>query len=192
MTKRLSILVDMDGIVVDLLDRWLAVYNQEFGRSITKADITDWNMHKIVPDGKAIYPIIERQGFFDDLPMIKGAEKGLKRLMAKHDAALVSAASGWALTGKDHWVEKYAPQFLDRMVITRGKTPKSLIKGSLIIDDGPHNMIEFLRDGGYVVGIEYPYNIHMRERVFLAPDYRDTEAAWDAMVEHIEHYAERS
>lgn len=191
--KKLTVLVDMDGIAVDFVGGLLLRYNFEFGRNVTKADITDWDLHKCVPDGNAIYKYFDDPDLFSDLAPIPGALRALRRLLyAEHDVYFLSAASKFAMKGKEVWVEKYAPFMLDRMIITRGKTPKFPVRGDVLIDDGAHNLIAYREKhpDAFLTGIEYPYTAPGVGAADVLYDYRDTERAWNLITRDIGLLAE--
>jgi 5'-nucleotidase len=181
-----TILCDMDGVVADLLAHWLAVYNYEFRRNVRVSDITDWDTGKCVPDGAAVYPIIERPGFFGELPVMPGAVEGLEALLARgHDVFLVSAGAGWALSDKSHWVAKHMPFMRNRMLLTNGKTPKGLVRGDVLIDDGPHNLIDFKKrnPAACAIACAYPYTTPgLAVADFVVPFIDDSAGGWKAIV----------
>src|SRR5882672_4340257 len=162
--KKLTVLVDMDSITVDLMGPWLDAYNTKVRAPTSPVlkleNITTWDMHKLVPETFAIYKIIEEPGFFRHLPALPGALAGIQALLAAgHDPFLLTAASGNAPSDKAHWVLQYADFLKDRMIITHGKTPKGLITGNVLIDDGPHNISGFRKANpkAFITGIEYAY-----------------------------------
>jgi 5'-nucleotidase len=197
MKKKLTVLVDMDSITVDCLGPWVAAYNEKIRAPTSPIlkveDITNWDMHTLVPEKFKIYDIISEPGFFRHLPPLPGALEGIKALIdAGHDAFLLTAASGNAPSDKAHWVLDTAPFLKDRMIITHGKTPKGLIRGDVIIDDGPHNLISFRESNpnAFVTGIAYNYMTPKARAVadFLVP-FTDPEA-WPKIVAAVQQYAE--
>src|SRR5216683_2111298 len=193
MKKRLTILTDMDGIVVDFLQQWLDEYNEQYGRNVTKADITEWDLHKVVPDGKLIYSILHRPGFFEHLPVIPGALAALDHMLTKgHDVVFVSAATGNALKDKETWIKKYTPFMKNRLLLAWDKTPKYYIEGHEMIDDGPHNIIAYrqARPSAFITGIEYPYTAPGIGAANVLYRYEDTERAWANMLRDIDLLAE--
>ena len=183
MTKK-KILVDMDQILVNLNDKWLKVHNEENDENVTMADITTWEMENHVKTGKEIYKIIERPGFFDDLPPLPGAIKGFKALRnSGHTVAVCSSpASDDSARAKIAWCKAYLD--IDRRdVIIMHK--KYWLTGTcdVLIDDKPDNILKWSAAGKTAMTIAYPYNEDVAEYCAVyAEGYKDTEAAWATLV----------
>lgn len=155
-----TVLCDIDCVVADLLGPWLSAYNSEYAQDISIKDVSSWDLGKCVPDGDDVYKIIRRPGFFASLPLLDGAAEGLEKLLCRHEVYLVSAAySASAFSEKFDWVRKHLPFMKDRVFLTDGKTPKGLIRGDVLIDDGPHNLIDFKErnPSGTAIAAYYPY-----------------------------------
>jgi 5'(3')-deoxyribonucleotidase len=125
----------MDSITVDLMGPWLDAYNSKVRRPTSPVfkveNITNWDMHTLVPETFEIYKIIEEPGFFRNLPAIPGAIEGIKKLLdAGHEVFLVTAASLYAPSDKSFWVMERAPFMKNRLIITHAKTPKHMIQGT--------------------------------------------------------------
>ena len=183
-----TILCDLDSVVADLFTPWLGAYNREYGRSVAVKDIHCWDMHKCVPDGAAIYPIIDRPGFFLDLPLLAGASDGLKTMLdQRHEVFIVSAGSEGALADKSKWVRNHLPFMKNRVFFTDGKTPKGLIHGTVMIDDGPHNLLDFKRrnSAGIAIAADYPYTApahHICD--LIVPFHEDPAAGWKTITDY--------
>lgn len=183
MTKK-RILVDMDQILVNLNDTWLKVHNEENDESVTIEDITTWEMENHVNTGKGIYKIIERPGFFDDLPPLPGAVEGFKALRNSGHEVVVctSPASDDSARAKYAWCKRHLG--LDRRdVFIMHK--KYWLAGTcdVLIDDKPDNILRWSRAGKVAMSIAYPYNEDVAEYCSVyAEGYKDTEAAWKELV----------
>ena len=178
----MTILVDMDDTIEQLLKAWVARANEKFGRSVTLDEITDWNVGKsytgISP--KEIYDVTYEKGFWESIEPMPGAADALKHFMDEgHEVYIVTA------TEPEHVEEKmngllfrYFPFISWNQVIITSR--KQLIHGDVLIDDGIHN----LEGGKY------------RKILFTAPHNRhfDAEAngmtrvdTWDEVVEIIDN-----
>jgi len=189
MNKKLTILIDMDQITVDLLSKWLRDYNKEHSQTMTKADIHDWDIEQCVPKEHNIIKYIMQSGYFLDLDPEEGAIDAIRWLSSKHDVYMVSAPCSNPESAKDkiRWIRKNLP-FLDKdsYVLTKNK---HLIKGDVFIDDSPSNISRYRYSWplATILTVAYPYNKAIQDIVNLrAESYLDMANAWREMVFYIE------
>jgi 5'(3')-deoxyribonucleotidase len=190
--KQLTILLDMDSIVVDFMPGLLDAYNKRYGRDVTIEQIITWDVGKCVPDGDLIYDVMREPGLFLNLKPVPGALAAIQRLSDEgHRICLVTSASGTAMAEKEAWVRQYIPLLFHRMIIARGLTPKSFVQGDVFIDDAPHNIINYRHSHptALIMGICYPYTVSALNYANVLFDYRDPKEAWKQMVERIECFA---
>jgi 5'(3')-deoxyribonucleotidase len=155
------ILVDMDGVAVDMHSKWLELYNIEYNQDLKFEDVTAWNMKDVVvPEAKnKIYEYLHTPGFFADLPPYPGAIEGIQELHeAGHKVYIVSApppGSDTAARDKLRWCRQHLPflmKYPPQIVLTHHTW---LLKGDLLLDDSPHNLEQFEGDS---VAMSTPYN----------------------------------
>lgn len=155
--KRLTILVDMDDTVEDLLSAWVSYLNAKHGTSVQKDDVAQWDISKSFPtlSKKQVYEPLYLDDFWLSVKPIDGAAEALQRLMADgHQVLIVTTSSYETLRTKmEEVLFKYFP-FLswDDVIIT---SRKQLVNGDVLVDDGPHN----LEGGQYLrVLMDAPHN----------------------------------
>lgn len=164
----MTILVDMDDTIEQLLKAWVSRANEKYGRNVTLEEITDWNV--AVPyrgiTREEIYGVIYEPGFWSSVEPMPGAAEALKHFMDEgHDVFIVTA------TEIEHVEEKmkgllfrYFPFISWNQVIITNR--KQMIRGDVLIDDGIHNL-----EGG-----EY------RKILFTAPHNRAYDAEANGMT----------
>ncbi len=190
MSKKLTILVDLDSITADLQEKWYEAYNAEYDDNITNDDILTWDTHKYVkPEcGKRIYKYFT-PSLFKSLNPIKGAIKGLKALVdAGHEVVFVTASPKGCSEAKFSWVKEHCP-FIKEVIMAH---KKYLILGDVLIDDSPSNIISYREHHPHanIFTIAYPYNESVEGLTDLRlGSWRDTEAAWEGFVKAIEELA---
>ena len=164
----MTILVDMDDTIEQLLQEWVRRANEKYDRNVTLDEITDWNVAAPYAGvtKKEIYGVTYEPGFWSSIEPMPGAAEALKHFMDEgHQVYIVTA------TEIEHVEEKmkgllfrYFP-FLswEQVIIT---CRKQLIRGDVLIDDGVHN----LEGGKY------------KKILFTAPHNRAYDAEANGMI----------
>ena len=84
----MTILVDMDDTIEQLLKAWVSRANEKFGRAVTLDEITDWNVAAPYPgiSREEIYGVTYEKGFWESVEPMPGAAEALKHFMDEgHD-----------------------------------------------------------------------------------------------------------
>lgn len=155
--KRLTILVDMDDTIENLLSAWVERLNRDFGTDIKPNDVTEWDISKSFPmltREQVVSPLFCNDFWYSVMPK-PGAPEMLKRLIDDGHRVLIVTTSGYHTlrTKMDVTLFGYFP-FLswDDVIVTRHK---QLIRGDVLIDDGVHN----LENGSYMkILMDAPHN----------------------------------
>ena len=158
----MTILVDMDDTIEQLLTAWVKRANEKFSRSVTLDEITGWNVAAPYSGltREEIYGVTYEPGFWESVEPMPGAAEALRHFMDEgHDVFIVTA------TEIEHVEEKmkgllfrYFPFLSWSQVIITSR--KQMIRGDVLIDDGIHN----LEGGAY------------RKILFTAPHNRSYDA----------------
>ena len=164
----MTILVDMDDTLEQLLKAWVARANEKYGQHITLDQITSWDVSAPYPglNKKEIYSVTYEPGFWSGIEPMPGAAEALKHFMDEgHEVYIVTASEYEVINEKmTECLFRLFP-FLswDRVIVTRRK---QLIRGDVLIDDGIHN----LEGGDY------------KKILFTAPYNRDYDAEANGMI----------
>lgn len=182
------ILVDLDGICADLLRRVLGVIHRDWGVELRVEDITTFQVPNHVPgmSRSQFYKILNRPGFFDNLPLIDGALEAVHALRdgGRNEVLICSSPAGPdSARGKLTWCERHLGVPRKQVILTNRKT---LIDADWIIDDRPETLEEWCNEGRCAATIAYPYNEHLKDVVdVFARDYASTRAAWEVILRGI-------
>lgn len=156
-TKALTILVDMDDTIEDLLTAWVTHLNTLYGTNVNPDDISQWNIAKAFPalTAEQVYSPINSNAFWYSVKPIEGAADTLKSLLNDgHNIFIVTASAYETVPAKMNAVLfRYFP-FLtwENVIITCNK---QMIKGDVLVDDGVHN----LEGGEYLkILMDAPHN----------------------------------
>lgn len=188
--KQLTLLIDLDAIVIDLLRPWLAWYNKEHDDTVTVDDIKTYKIENHCKKAKKVedvYKFFKEHSNYTSCPVLPGASESLLRLHEDgHDIIIATATAGQTAHLKWLLVHKAAPWFNENNVMVGSRKEK--LFGDVFIDDAPKNIIKYRNawPKAHVLTIAYPYNRDCRILVnCYAQDYNDTTKAWGQMYDYV-------
>lgn len=161
----MTILVDLDDTMVDLLGPWTANLNKKYFLNVKKDDVGEWDMRAAYPtlQEEQIYTPLLEEELWATVKPIDGAVEYIQKLMQQGHEIVVVTATHYDNVGMKmkNVLLKYFPFIPYENVIVAAR--KQRISGDILIDDGYHNLI-----GGKYQGILFdaPYN-----RNFLCRKY---------------------
>lgn len=147
---------DIDGVLNDLVEKTLDVYNFRNDKNIQISDITSYNFFDCLPsdDAKGIVKLFKEKSLWDSLKPIQGAQEALKQLVKKgHKVYLATATDPVNFQWKIDWLKQYYSFIPSDNVIRI--TDKSLLKCDVLIDDCLDNLIGNFAER---VCLDYPWN----------------------------------
>lgn len=144
--RKPMLLIDQDEVMFDLVGYLLTLYNEEHGTNYKISDVTDWNLGKLL--GKNVYEYFNRTDFFEHLEPIKDMVEVLTKIHEtnRYDITIVTAGKESSHIGKIKSIKKHVPFIHSDNVIYASK--KNMIKGDILFDDAPHNVIDFDKTKG--------------------------------------------
>lgn len=139
--KVLTILVDMDDVLEDLVSCWISELNRKHGTTVQIEDITDWKIAKFFPtlsDAELYAPLFDPD-MWSKLEPMPSAPEVVKRLIDDgHIVRVVTATHyGTVLPKMKRFLFMYPFLKWEDVIIA---SDKSLIAGDVMIDDGTHNL----------------------------------------------------
>lgn len=141
--RKLTILIDMDDTIELLAKAWVAFLNDRYGTSVTPETLSDWEVWKFFPglSKDEVYAPLYEDEFWDWVEPMEGASDYIQKIMDDgHKVLIVTASTYHTLKPKmEKVLFKYFPYFSWHDVIVTYQ--KQLIKGDVLVDDGPHNLI---------------------------------------------------
>lgn len=155
--KKDIIACDLDGVLNNLNQLWLARYNKDYNDNFTLEQWIHWQPEILVkPEcGLHIYDYLKEPGFFSSRSMQPQpfSQEVTKRLAEYYDFRVVTAYIPETCIDKCEFIDTYYPWIGSQNVVFCND--KSIIKAKYLIDDGPHNHDHF--DGINIV-VDYPYS----------------------------------
>lgn len=139
------ICVDMDEVMADTLSEHLRRYNQEFDESLTTADLSGKGLWEVTPLDRQqqLRAFLDAEDFFEDLPLIDGAQEVLKALSARFEIFIATQAMTVpnSLGPKYRWLQRHFPFIPPTNYVFCGN--KSILRANYLIDDLPRNLQRF-------------------------------------------------
>jgi 5'(3')-deoxyribonucleotidase len=166
MNKRLTIGVDFDDVVADLLPAWLARFNAEHSTRWSTADLTQWDLHRDLGcEPEAIYKHLT-PSIYDDVQPVPAALEALHAIeQLGHDVVIVTSVQGDApaanamLQAKVQWLLRHGCGKQALTAIPVGPSwpdkNKSHVPVDWLVDDNVKNVETF---AGYGIVVTRPHN----------------------------------
>ena len=143
------ICVDMDEVMADTLAEHLRRYNEAFDEAITVHDLAGKGIWEFAPDDRQqqLRAFLDAEDFFEDLPLIPGAQQVLKDLSARFEIFVASQAMVVpnSLGPKYRWLQRHFPYIPPTHYVFCGN--KSILRADYLIDDLPRNLLRFEGQG---------------------------------------------
>lgn len=166
----MKILVDLDGIVADMLPAWLRRVHELTGVLATPSDILKWNLNENSPldkvDPKILFGILNEKDFNINLPLMPDAHYYLEQLhKAGHEVNIVTARYGTNCMPETlTWLQRAMP-WLNVEKKVWFCYDKHRITGDVLIDDKAETLIKYREEhpNAHLITIDYPYNQHAPE-----------------------------
>jgi len=155
--KKLEILVDIDEVLNNLLERWVACLNEKYGVSANMEDKNTWRLNALYPtltDDEIDSPLFDN-AFWASLETRPYSVEYLHKLISDgHDVSIVTATHVYqTIPAKMDWLFRHYPYLSWDNIILAKK--KQRIRGDVLIDDAIHN----LEGGSYIKLLhDSPYN----------------------------------
>lgn len=153
MNKKLTILIDMDDTIENLLECWVSELNRTYGTNVKYDEVFAWDMTEVFPTltKTEIYAPLHNSNFWSKIQPLPGSVDYVKRLIDDgHNVYIVTTSHYTDIKNKiENVLTKHFPFISWKNVIIASN--KQLINGDILIDDGVHNLeggeyIKFLMD----------------------------------------------
>lgn len=172
---KLTVLIDMDDVIEDLLGAWVQALNTRFGTDVKAEDISSWEIKDYFPSltEEQVFEPLNDEEFWRNVKPKPGAEKYIKEILNDgHEVYVVTASHPETISHKlNNVLFKYFPYLSYKDVIITSH--KQMIRGDILIDDSPVNLV-----GGRYQGIlmDMPHNRSFkagRHKIFRAKDWAE-------------------
>jgi 5'-nucleotidase len=134
------ILVDMDGVLVDIYTRFFELHEKDTGQRMTVHDVAGLLEAEAFQNQRKW---VSAPGFFRNLPVMPGSREVLHNLNDAYKIIVISLATEfpYCLTDKQLWLQDNFPFISWRQIVFCGD--KNLIESEIMIDDHLKNLDHF-------------------------------------------------
>ena len=189
---RLTIGVDVDGVLADQITGVLPLVKERHDVTLAYADITHWRLpFKDSDIEKEILLAQQDRDYVVGMKVHEGAGRVLKFIRKTHRIAIITARRGEAGTPwTTEWLRKNGLPYDE--VLASGEAKKSEHRADVLVDDFLGNIVEFLTNTkGVAVLVDQPWNRERDEvanyvkdgRLFVVSDLLELRMSWTEIVE---------
>ncbi len=143
------ICVDMDEVMADTLAEHLRRYNQAFDEEVTPEDLAGKGLWEATPVDRQqqLRAFLDAEDFFEDLPLMAGAQEVLKGLSTRFEIFIATQAMVVpnSLGPKYRWLQRHFSFIPPTRYVFCGD--KSILRADYLIDDQPKNLLRFAGQG---------------------------------------------
>lgn len=134
------IAIDMDGVLSDTVQQFIAWEEKESGIKKKVAEIMGKPELEVFPNSKKH---LHTEGFFRTTAVIENSQEIVEKLNNKYDVYIVSAATEFpkSLTEKQAWLNEFFPFITWRQMVFCGS--KEIVQADIMIDDHFKNLNNF-------------------------------------------------
>ena len=159
----MRILIDLDDTMEDLCGAWVNYLNKKHSLSVRRDDIDVWDIASRFPTltEEEVFAPLYREDFWETVKPVDGAVKYIRRIIEDgHDVYIVTASHPETFGIKYRYIiKRYFPFINSKMVVSA--YDKSIIRGDILIDDGPHNFENWRHVG---ILFDAPFNKSFDEK----------------------------
>lgn len=173
-----TICIDIDDTIENLLQAWVKWLNSKHGLNVHAEDVTDWDISIFYPEltSEQVYEPLHYEEFWKHVEPKYDAIEYISKLVSENNNIYLCTSTHYnnIKFKYEHIIEKFFP-FIDwdKVIITQNK---QMIKCDIMIDDGPHNLI----DGDYVrILFDAPHNRKFKEKAFNIKRCYDWKEVYD-------------
>lgn len=143
------ICVDMDEVMADTLSEHLRRYNEAFDEAITPEHLYGKGIWEYAPEDRRqqVRDLLDAEDFFEDLPLMPGAQDVLRQLSDKFEIFIATQAMTVpnSLGPKYRWLQRHFAFIPPTHYVFCGN--KSILLADYLIDDLPRNLERFQGTG---------------------------------------------
>ena len=169
----MRLILDVDGVIADLIPTWLHFYNIDYGDCLIEDSIVEWEIDRFVKEecGKKIYSYLKLPYLYDFVKPYIGADYFVSELRKMVDISFVTTVVDGGEGKKLDWLRNhgfYLP--VDRYYEAKSPEDKHAITANFMVDDYIKNLegfngIGIMMTRNWNNHIPYPYKFDSYGRI---------------------------
>ncbi|MDF2879704.1 MAG: hypothetical protein K0R54_261 [Clostridiaceae bacterium] len=165
--KKLHIILDSDGVLLDCMKKVLEKYNKEYGTDIKYENILAGNLKKVQLPGTDMNKYFNEKGFFRNLEPLPDSQYYVAKLIEDgHDIVVATASPVCAILDKIECIKECYPTIPEENIIPISR--KDLLFADIALDDGLHNIV--VSKSKYPTIFDQPWNRMLSEKYLHLED----------------------
>ena len=151
------IVCDVDGVLNNIMDTTIDIYNKTYASHYTLKDITTYNLENCLDKNVAeqMKDIFKNPSVWDYVKPVKGAQDGIEKLIREgHQVYLVTNHAPDTYKEKVEWIKRFFP-FVDASKIVCMQD-KWLLRADIMIEDCMQTLLA--KPHYYRVLMDHPWN----------------------------------
>jgi 5'(3')-deoxyribonucleotidase len=143
------IAIDMDEVTADTMSHYLRLYNRDFERNLTVAELYGKRVLEVIesahlPKAREYF---QQEEFFAEIPVMPGSVEVVRELTEHYEVFITTAAMDvpCSFTAKYEWLQRHFPFISPRNIVFCGD--KSIIAADFLIDDDVRHFQRFRGEG---------------------------------------------
>jgi len=136
----MSVLVDVDDVILDLVPTWVKFYNEEFNDVLTKNNIKDWNIVEFIkPEAsERMFEYVGEGKIFLEAPVIENSLYGVNVLKEAGQRVIYVTAGDPHNFKERRLIQEGFLENVSDYIVARDK---SVVMGTYMIDDNYKNVV---------------------------------------------------
>lgn len=147
--KPLTVLLDMDGVIVDFVEHYLHLVEDFHGKVFSHDDVTQWDVERALglsqDEAHVVHKALEAPRVAYHMHPYTGAVDAVHRISQHATVVFLTAhlkrSPTW-VHDRDNWIKLFFGNVDTKVVYTHHK---ELVPGDVFVDDKPENVLSWKR-----------------------------------------------
>jgi 5'(3')-deoxyribonucleotidase len=161
MVNQITIALDLDSVLADVMHTWVEEYNIIFNTSIKKQDISEWHIHNILAQSEVFIHNLFTHVWkkrWKDIPPTSNDISTVTYLLQKAGfrLSIITKRDRNTISFVSNWLDLHNIYFND-IIFILDDSSKAYYPFFLLVDDSPYNAVDILYPRKIVI-FDQPWN----------------------------------